>query len=82
MPDINKEYIAIGVLSAGIIYLLVMYILQRLKSAQHQKAIVAAKAAYDNVKNAQQEERERIVDPLFLFMVTKVAKKFGMVNYG
>lgn len=64
MPDINKDYLAIGVLSAGMIYLLVMYILQRLKSAQHQKSIVAAKAAYENVKNAQQEEKERIIESI------------------
>ncbi len=64
MPDINKEYLAIGVLTAGILYLLVMYILQRLKSAQHQKAIAAAKAAYDNVKHAQQEEKEKIVESI------------------
>lgn len=62
MQDLNKDYIAIGVLSAGVIYLTIMYILQRLKSAQHQKAIAEAKQAYDNVKNAQREEKEKIID--------------------
>lgn len=62
MPEINKEYLLYGVIVLGVAYLLVMYIMQRVKSASHQKAIVKAKTAYDEARNNQKEEREKIVE--------------------
>ncbi|TAE79426.1 MAG: hypothetical protein EAY81_11280 [Bacteroidetes bacterium] len=75
MQEINKDYIAIGVLTAGILYLAIMYVLQRLKSAQHQKAIMAAKDAYDNVKNSQREEKEKIIESIIAVYGYESGKK-------
>jgi len=60
----EENKILLGLLCAGLMYLLILYILQIVKDKGKSKNIAAAKAEYDEVRNDQKKNREKLIDAI------------------
>lgn len=62
MPPINP--IVLGIAAACIVFLVAMYVLQRIKSTQNEKVVAQAKADFEDAKEKLKESKRALIESI------------------
>ena len=60
----DENLILLSLLCAGLIYLTILYYLQNIKDKGKAQSIAAAKAEYDEVRNDQKNNRDKLIEAI------------------
>lgn len=61
---IVTDNVLYGVIAVCVVYLAAMYVLQRVKAGSHEKKIQKAREEYEQAKQAQQQEKTKLIETI------------------